>query len=581
MDILSLKKSRKFPTKSSRKASTSRKSRTSKAVRVSKSRKSRKSKTRGVSKSRKSRKSKAVRVSKSRKSRKSKTRGVSKSRKSRKSKAARVSKSRKSRKSKVSKKKYYQPDIVRFAKKSTKCIERSLIPLKPWQEKVVKFMDTNDALLVVHSTGTGKTLTAVTVSQCFLDKDPDNFVVFVGPAGLITNFVKELEKYGVHNPEKYYLYSFDKFLRDEKYISNVLCGKNTLLIIDEAHNLRNVITKIDKITTTESLTRSRAVLNCAMFARKRLLLTATPYVNNIDDFIPLVNILYGERILGTAKQIKAKFAKYRIDEKVLIKYLRNKIDIVTAQDSEFFPEKLIKYVAVPMTDKYFIKYQKALESCYPDEIVDYNDDIVEGENLFFSHPEKFYNGHRRSVNMAGPEYFSSKIEKIIPLIKNKKTVIFTNWLEFGINPIKKTLKLYNIKFEIITGSVDRESRQKIVNSFNNNKFQVLVITKAGSEGLDLHEVRNLIVLDPVWNFAGLEQIMGRVSRYKSHINLPPGKRNVQIFLLASTEPGSEKVKIDFGEKSKSGDRILYDIIHKKKIVSAHLMSLLQTKCAIK
>jgi SNF2 family DNA or RNA helicase len=229
-----------------------------------------------------------------------------------------------------------------------------------------------------------------------------------------------------------------------------------------------------------------------------------------------------------------------------------------------------------MSKEYYIKYQKAINT----QIEENGDE--EDEDVFtFSNPEKFYNGHRRAVNIAGNEYFSSKLEKIIPIIKNQKTVVFTNWLEFGITPIEKTLKKYKITYKIITGSTTKSQRQEIVNEYNNNIFQVLVITKAGSEGIDLHEVRNLIVLDPVWNYAGLEQIMGRAARYKSHINLPPSKRNVKVFLLVSTEPNITNITLREGESTDSGDRILYDIIRKKKTENKRIMDMLRDKCALK
>ena len=52
-------------------------------------------------------------------------------------------------------------------------------------------------LLVAHDTGTGKTLTAVTASQCYLDKNKNGRIVFIGPASLLHNFDKELDKYGL------------------------------------------------------------------------------------------------------------------------------------------------------------------------------------------------------------------------------------------------------------------------------------------------------------------------------------------------------------------------------------------------
>ena len=55
-------------------------------------------------------------------------------------------------------------------------------------------MDNHDGLLVIHGTGSGKTLTAITTSQCYLDRNPTGKVVFVGPVSLISNFQKEMKK---------------------------------------------------------------------------------------------------------------------------------------------------------------------------------------------------------------------------------------------------------------------------------------------------------------------------------------------------------------------------------------------------
>ena len=87
--------------------------------------------------------------------------------------------------------------------RSGNCIERSKLPLRPHQIKVVRYMQNHRGLLVVHGTGKGKTLTAVTSSQCYLDENPDKRVVLIAPASLIANFSKELVKYGVKNKDKY------------------------------------------------------------------------------------------------------------------------------------------------------------------------------------------------------------------------------------------------------------------------------------------------------------------------------------------------------------------------------------------
>ena len=98
------------------------------------------------------------------------------------------------------------------------CIERSRLKLRPHQEKVINYLleEKTDGILLVHPTGTGKTLTGVTASQCFLEAYPKSKVIFVGPSSLISNFKKELENYGVNDFSRYRLYSYQKFLQLEE-----------------------------------------------------------------------------------------------------------------------------------------------------------------------------------------------------------------------------------------------------------------------------------------------------------------------------------------------------------------------------
>ena len=75
------------------------------------------------------------------------------------------------------------------------------------------------------------------------------------------------------------------------------------------------------------------------------------------------------------------------------------------------------------------------------------------------------------------------------------------------------------------------------------------------EGIDLKEVRVVIVMDPVWDYSGILQIRGRAIRYKSHENLPSEERKVDIYYML----------LETGIKScLSGDTIVYNVVDRKK-----------------
>ena len=63
--------------------------------------------------------------------------------------------------------------------------------------------------------------------------------------------------------------------------------------------------------------------------------------------------------------------------------------------------------------------------------------------------------------------------------------------------------------------------------------KVVLISQAGSEGLDFKFIRQVHVLDPWYNMNRIEQIIGRAVRTCSHKDLPFIDRNVEIFLYGT------------------------------------------------
>jgi hypothetical protein len=66
-----------------------------------------------------------------------------------------------------------------------------------------------------------------------------------------------------------------------------------------------------------------------------------------------------------------------------------------------------------------------------------------------------------------------------------------------------------------------------------HKVKVVLISKAGSEGIDFKFIRQVHILDPWYNMNRIEQIIGRAVRNFSHKDLPFEKRNVEIFLYGT------------------------------------------------
>lgn len=192
-------------------------------------------------------------------------------------------------------------------------------------------------------------------------------------------------------------------------------------------------------------------------------------------------------------------------------------------------------------------------------------------------PEAFTTNYRKAVNALGSEeYISGKLRQAVDIIKEDtseyaRNLIFTNWIEFGTEQLSKMFRQYNISYRIISGSLSAVNRNECVQEFNSGKINTLVITKAGTEGIDLKGVQKIIVLDPVWNNATLDQIKGRGIRNNSHEHLPAQFRKVIIYLLMYAEQSyiDRKTKTSY-----SGDILLYNYIHRKLEIEKRVKEML-------
>ena len=70
-------------------------------------------------------------------------------------------------------------------------------------------------------------------------------------------------------------------------------------------------------------------------------------------------------------------------------------------------------------------------------------------------------------------------------------------------------------------------------NFNGSKVKVILISQAGSEGLDFKFIRQVHILDPWYNMNRIEQIIGRAVRTCSHKLLPFLMRNVELYRYGS------------------------------------------------
>jgi hypothetical protein len=84
-------------------------------------------------------------------------------------------------------------------------------------------------------------------------------------------------------------------------------------------------------------------------------------------------------------------------------------------------------------------------------------------------------------------------------------------------------------------------------------IKVLMITASGSEGINLKNTRFVHIMEPYWNPARIDQVIGRARRICSHQQLPEELRTVEVFLyiMIFTE---EQIKRETSVELRQNDR---------------------------
>jgi len=117
-----------------------------------------------------------------------------------------------------------------------------------------------------------------------------------------------------------------------------------------------------------------------------------------------------------------------------------------------------------------------------------------------------------------------------------------------------------LKYAMITGNKtlspnNREELEWVTNPQNvhGDRVKVVIISRAGAEGLDFKNIRQIHILEPWYNMSRIEQIIGRGVRNLSHCALPFEERNVEIYMHASQTT----------DKLPTADMYLYELAFKK------------------
>jgi len=139
--------------------------------------------------------------------------------------------------------------------------------------------------------------------------------------------------------------------------------------------------------------------------------------------------------------------------------------------------------------------------------------------------------------------------------------------------IPEDKEFVSAKYIMITGdksiSPNNAADLKHATSIDNKygeKVKVIIISKAGAEGLDFKFIRQIHILEPWYNMNRIEQIIGRGVRNLSHCGLPFKERNVELYLHTTLLERNEE---------EAADLYIYRLAEKKAMQIGKITRLLK------
>jgi SNF2 family DNA or RNA helicase len=397
------------------------------------------------------------------------------------------------------------------------------IPLRPYQMADVQFLSTLQGALLAEPTGTGKTLTAlVTANNMHADR-----VLYICPASLKLSIQEEVLKWFPdesvtvirsvckerealwRSQSRYTIANYELLLKDKAPFEIPW----DLIICDEATRLSNLKSK-----TRKAVIRLPTVRKIAM--------TATPVANKPDDIYGIIEWI-APGTLGSWWEFQNRYCVKdywggirgyeHLDElaaRIDHLYVRRDKNEILPQ----LPETTVIDIPVELSESERKLYDKVRKEIMY-ELTDGETNKIALSSLGSAMVKllrlKQITDDSRLIGQGETEHSKLDVlkEKLEELISGSddKIIIFTQF-----EKMSQILRdeLQHLQPFIFTGQVSQEARDFILKEFNSPQLdrRVLIMTEAGSEGLNLGVANIIIHFDIPWSLSKLTQREGRISR---------------------------------------------------------------------
>jgi hypothetical protein len=248
------------------------------------------------------------------------------------------------------------------------------------QKLLLRYMKVHDRILNINETGTGKSGVIVNIAEYYKhnNKNIKGTIILVPGASIETEIKNQIIKIGNY-PTPDTVSKKNKMINEWYTINTFYCFRELIKTMDDdvlQKNFSNYLIFIDEFHKIVTETDEEDKVNMELYNNlwrlfhvvkntKVMLLTATPMIRDVKDFVPIINLLN-----PIDKQLPPNINYNNISLKSLEPFLRGKISYVKKIE-----EKIkIKYMGEKMKIPKFLEHE-ILNQDYNEYIIEYNDDI--------------------------------------------------------------------------------------------------------------------------------------------------------------------------------------------------------------
>jgi hypothetical protein len=320
-------------------------------------------------------------------------------------------------------------------------------------------------------------------------------------------------------------------------------------IVDEAHCLRNRTARMQM-----------TILKMKM-SNQLFLLTGTPLLNEASDVL-LWTQLFDVGGIGTIDHIgSTDEAIDLLHEHLNVMYFKP-----GKENESHYPTVVRETVEIPMHWYQVLHYFKYMSGY-----------VVFGDHEFQSSHKNHYQSQSKQicngVRTPSATFLSPKIDFLVEAFLRVSYpfpwVIYSGYLETGVDEIYDRLLNNNRSIARITGATDADGRQRTVGNYNRGLVDVLLLSQVGSEGINLMGTGTLFLTTRHANDAAAAQTQSRAIRYDSHKqSLFNTVKIVDIIMqFPSVDPSSEELTMMANDPWMMGEQMdgqeVYSILCQK------------------